>query len=134
VYGVAVGADGKVGYSAGEDNQLRSWSVTGDKAGKQIRKVAAHSQAGLQLGSHPKEPLLFPCSADGAVKVWKADSLAPARARAGHSDWVSALAVGPDGSLVAAGSYTGDVKVWKVADGSLVKEFNATPGLPVTKK
>jgi WD40 repeat protein len=134
VYGVAVGADGKVGYSAGEDNQLRSWNVTGDKAGKQIRNVAAHAKAVLKLVSHPKEPLLLTCSADGAVKVWKADSLQPVRTLAGHTDWVYALAVSPDGNLVAAGSYTGDVKVWKVADGSLVKEFNATPGLPVTKK
>jgi hypothetical protein len=31
--------------------------------------------------------------------------------------------------FVAAGAFNGEVKVWKVADGMLVKGFNASPGL-----
>jgi WD40 repeat protein len=136
VYGVAPRADGKVGYSVGEDNQLRSWNAAGDQAGKQVRAVAgAHGKAILKLVASPKEPLLFTCSADQAVKVWSADNnLRPVRTLSGLTDWVYALAVSTDGKLVAAGSYTGDVKVWKVADGAVVKEFNATPGLGMAQK
>ena len=32
------------------------------------------------------------------------------------------------GTLVAAGSYNGEVRVWKTADGALVRTFNASPG------
>ena len=39
VYGVAIKADGKIGFSAGDDNQVRAWNATGDQAGKQIRRV-----------------------------------------------------------------------------------------------
>jgi len=39
------------------------------------------------------------------------------------------MALSPDGSLVASGAFNGEVKVWKVADGALVKAFNATPGM-----
>ncbi len=134
VYGVAVKTDGKIGYSVGEDNQLRAWNAAGDQAGKQLRNVGAHGKAVLKLVAHPKQPLLFTCGADQAVKVWNADNFQAVRTLPGHTDWVYALAVSPDGNLVAAGSYTGDVKVWKVADGAVAKEFNATPGLAVTTK
>jgi WD40 repeat protein len=133
VYGVAVKADGKVGYSVGEDNQLRAWNAAGDQAGKQVRNVGAHAKAILKLVAHPKQPLLVTCSADNTVKLWNADNFQAVRTLPGHTDWVYALALSPDGNLVAAGSYTGDVKVWKVADGTVVKEFNATPGLAPKK-
>jgi WD40 repeat protein len=136
VYGVVPRADGKVGYSVGEDNQLRSWNAAGDQAGKQVRAVAgAHAKAILKLIASPKEPLLFTCSADQTVKVWSTDNnLRAVRTLSGLGDWVYALAVSPDGQLVAAGSYNGDVKVWKVADGAVAKEFQATPGLATAQK
>ena len=46
------------------------------------------------------------------------------------TDHVYSVAFSPDGSLVAAGSYDGEVRVWKVADGSPVTGFNASPGQP----
>ena len=47
----------------------------------------------------------------------------------GHTDQVYALAISPDGNLVASGDWKGDVKIWKVADGTVVKAFNGSPGL-----
>jgi WD40 repeat protein len=46
---------------------------------------------------------------------------------------VFAVAFSADGTLVAGGSYDGGVAVWKVADGTPVKVFNASPGI-VTKE
>ncbi|MFX8024287.1 hypothetical protein ABTK62_20795, partial [Acinetobacter baumannii] len=72
VWGVVAKADGKVGYSVGEDNQLRTWNAAGDQAGKAIRNVGAHNKAIHRLVMHPKQPLLATCSADATVKVWNA--------------------------------------------------------------
>jgi WD40 repeat protein len=48
---------------------------------------------------------------------------------------VYAVAFSPDGNLVAAGSWNGEVRVWNVADGKEVKAFNASPGyVPPAKK
>lgn len=134
VYGVTVKADGKAGYSVGEDNQLRMWSNSGDKAGKQIRNVGAHSKAVLKVVPVPKQALLVTCGADSNVKVWNAETLATVRTLSGLTDHVYAVAVSPDGTLVAGGAFNGEVRVWKLADGALVKAFNASPGLKVVEK
>ena len=132
VYAVAIKADGKVGFSVGEDNQLRTWNATPE--GKQVRNSGGHGKVILKLVAHPKQPLLVTCSADQTVRIWNADNGAAVRTLSGHADYVYGLAVSPDGASIASGSFDGEVRIWKVADGSLVKTFNASPGLPVAAK
>jgi len=45
---------------------------------------------------------------------------------------VYSVAFSADGGTIAAGAHNGEVRVWKVADGVLVKAFNATPGAAAT--
>jgi WD40 repeat protein len=127
VYDVAVKPDGKVGVSVGEDNQVRFWNAAAD--GKQIRAAGGHAKAINRVIYHPKLPLLVTCSADQTVRIWNPDSGAAVKTLSGHTDWVYALALSSDGTLVASGSWNGEVKVWKVADGDVVKAFIASPGL-----
>jgi WD40 repeat protein len=128
VYGVAVKADGKVGFSVGDDNQLRAFNLTGDAAGKQVRAAAAGGKGVFKVVQDPKQPILVTCSADQTVRLWNTDSGAPIKSLSGHTDWVYAVAVSPDGTLVASGAWNGEVKIWKVPDGTLVKEYNGSPG------
>jgi WD40 repeat protein len=132
VYAVTVKADGTVGYSVGEDNQLRSWKAAAE--GKQIRTSGGHGRVILKLVTHPKQPLLATCSADQTVRLWNADNGAAVRTLSGHADYVYAIAISPDGNLIASGSFDGEVRIWKVKDGSLVKSFNASPGLMSAQK
>jgi hypothetical protein len=130
VYAVGLKADGKIGYSVGADNQLRAWNTTGDMAGKQVRATGGHGKEIYKLVEVPKQPLLVTCSADGTVRTWNADSGAAVKTLPAFADYVYTAAVSPDGTLIAGGAYNGDVKVCKTADGAVVKEFNASPGLP----
>jgi mono/diheme cytochrome c family protein len=133
VYGVAAKPDGKIGYSVGEDNNLRAWNTTGPNAGKQVRVAGAGSKTVLKLVPVPKKPLLVTCAGDGSLRVVNADTLAAVRTLTGHKDHVYALAVSPDGELVASGAFDGEVRVAKLGDGSLVRSFNASPGLKVAE-
>jgi hypothetical protein len=135
VYGVAIKPDSKVGYSVGEDKQLRAWTASGD--GKAIRGNALHKEAILKIVQHPTQPLLITCGADKTVVISNADNGTPVKSLSGHTDHVFAVAVSPDGNLVASGGYNGEVKIWKVADPKEVKpvkEFNASPGLQQAAK
>src|SRR5262249_50748098 len=126
--GVLAKADNKSGYSVGEDNQLRMWSTSGANVGKQVRNAAAHTKGALRLSIVPKKPSLLTCGGDSTVKLWNAESLAPVRSLTGLTDYVYAVAASPDGSLIAGGSFGGEVRVWKHDDGVLVKAFSASPG------
>ncbi|HEV3256395.1 MAG TPA: c-type cytochrome domain-containing protein [Gemmataceae bacterium] len=132
VFGVAIKSDGKIAASVGQDNQVRYWNATAD--GKQIRASGGHGMEIYKVIWHPKLPILVTCSADKTVRIWNPDSGAQVHTLSGHTDYVYGLALSSDGKLVASGSWNGEVKIWNVADGKVVKEFNASPGLPVVRK
>jgi hypothetical protein len=134
VYAVAVTSDGKFGFSAGEDNLLRKWTASGD--GRQIQQLGGHGKPIFKIAqsTDPKKPLLATCSADNTVRLWNPNNGQMLKVLTGHTDWVYAVALSPDGNLVAAGGYNGEVRIWKVADGKPVKVFNASPGYVAPKK
>jgi hypothetical protein len=126
VYGVAVKADGSAGFSVGADKQLRTWKPGGE--GKQVKNAGGHGDDVFKVVANPKQPMLATSSADKTVRLWNLDTLAAGKTLSGLSDFVYAVAFSADGEFVAGGSYDGEVRVWKVSDGSLVKGFNASPG------
>lgn len=134
VYGVAVKSDGSAGFSVGADKQLRTWKPNGE--GKQVKAAGGHSDEVFKVIANPKQPMLATASADRTVRLWNADTLAAGKTLAGLTDFVYALAFSTDGTMVAGGCYDGSVQVWKVSDGTLVKAWNASPGMkqPEPKK
>jgi WD40 repeat protein len=137
VYAVAMTGDGKLGISAGEDNQVRQWQATDEKKqlGKQVKVIGSHTKPVFRIAQHAdaKNPILATCSADGTVKLWNPVAGTPLKTLSGHTDWVYAVAISPDGQLVAGGAWNGEVRIWKVADGKESAVFNASPGYVAPK-
>ncbi len=94
-----------------------------------MRSAGGHGEDVFKVVANPKQPLLATASADKTVRLWNADTLAAGKALAGLTDYVYAVAFSPDGELVAGGGYDGNVAVWAVKDGKLVKLFGASPGI-----
>jgi len=132
VNNVAMTPDGVFGLSAGEDGSIRIWQAT-DKAkqiGKATKNLAGHTKAVFRLASYAdaKNPMIASCSADMTVRLWNPVAGTPLKTLTGLTDWVYAVAISPDGQLVAGGAANGEVRVWKTGDGAIVSSFNATPG------
>ena len=106
---------------------MRAWNATGE--GKQIARAATADRP--QGGAAPEAAAAGDLQRrqDGAHlepgnrgRAEDAERPHRLRLRGGHQ---------PGRELVASGGYGGEVKVWKVADGTNVKSFNAAPGLPL---
>jgi hypothetical protein len=136
VYGVAILPDGKSVLSAGQDKNVRFWKTTeqGGKKGAGAVGAGGHTKPVFRMAyrDDAKNPLAVTCSADGTVRVWNPNARTMLKSLTGMTDWVYAVAISPDGTMVAGGSYKGEVRVWKT-DGTLVKDFNASPGYVAQK-
>lgn len=137
VYDVAITKDGITGMSIGDDKNIRYFHATDNakQLGKQMRTSGGHGKAVLKMAyrNDAKNPLLATASADGTVRLWNPASGAALKTLTGPTDWVYAVAISPDGALVAGGTYNGEVRVWKTGDGVLIKDFNASPGYVAPK-
>ncbi|HZZ79851.1 MAG TPA: c-type cytochrome domain-containing protein [Gemmataceae bacterium] len=137
VNNVAMTPDGVFGLSAGEDGSIRIWQAT-DKSkaiGKATKNMGGHSKAVFRLASFAdgKNTLIASCSADMTVRLWNPVAGTALKTLSGMTDWVYAVAISPNGQLVAGGAANGEVRVWKTGDGNLVTTFNATPGYTAPK-
>jgi WD40 repeat protein len=62
-------------------------------------------------------------SDDSTLKVWDLERGEEIRTLKGHSNWVSAVAVSPDGRMAVSGSRDNTLKVWDLERGEVVATF-----------
>jgi WD40 repeat protein len=120
VTALAVSADGSVLASASEDTTVRLWRLPDGKA---LRTLAGHRETVtclafahggklLASGGGTFHPDYAPEDGDYTVRVWRVTSGREVRSLAGHRNWVSCLAVSPDGRMLASGG--SEVLVWQL--------------------
>jgi WD40 repeat protein len=125
-------ADGKLLASASADNSIKVWDY--DK-GEQVRTITGHTKQITRLLFIGKGAEIATCSGDQTVKFWNVDNGGNTRNFA-SSDFLYAVGVSPDGTVVAAGGEEGTVRLYNGANGQLVKEL-LPPGVakpPAEKK
>jgi WD40 repeat protein len=132
VYTVSFTPDGKGIATGGEDNRIRVWNPDND--GKAIRDVSGFGATVFKLRYTPDGKNLIACSGDKTVGVYTPTG-SQVRKLQGHNDWIYSLAIARDGKTVASGSWDGEVKLWNIADGKLIRSIIAAPGYkPPTEK
>ncbi|MBY0528020.1 MAG: WD40 repeat domain-containing protein [Gemmataceae bacterium] len=119
--GCRVDPSGKCVFAGAQDNRVLRWELeTGKKTALSGHKswVRGLAFAGKYLlsGDYHGRLLWWPLDAgDGAPE--------PARNIEAHAGALQALAVSPNGQLVTTGGNDGVVRLWSVADGTLVHEL-----------
>jgi WD40 repeat protein len=107
--------------SAGGDHIIKRW----DSKGKHTVTIGAHDDTvnGVAfLGSGGTT--LVSVGAEGKLKIWNVPGARPTLVQDAKSD-VSALAVSPDGKLVATGGSDSRIRLWNAADGKLLSDVPA---------
>lgn len=113
-------SDGKLLASAGADNVIKVWDY---EKGEQARTIAGHTKQITRLEFIGKTPLFVTCSGDNTVRFWNVDNGGNVRNFGGSNDFLYAVGVSPDGSIVAAGGEEGIVRLYNGTNGALVKEL-----------
>jgi WD40 repeat protein len=132
VYDVLDEQGGRTGLSVGEDGQLRIWRTEGNPQQMQLRAVPAHVRGAAKIVRHPGQTRVATAGADGVVRLWNLPNGNPQQKLVGHTDWVYALTFSPDGNLLASGAWNGEIRLWNVNKGTLVRTILAGPGLKPT--
>ncbi len=125
VYTISFTPDGKGIATGGEDNRIRVWNPDND--GKAIRDMSGFGGTVFKLRYSPDGKSLLACSGDKTVSVLSPTG-SQIRKLQGHNDWIYSLAISRDGKTVASGSWDGEVKLWNMADGKLIRTIIAAPG------
>ncbi len=142
---VAFNHDNTLLATGGHDGTVRIWDVA---KGTQVREIKAHTTPApspvycVVWSSDSKQ--LVSGSLDRSIKLWDAANgnmvreFKPYKEKEfdkGHRDGVFCVALTPDSKFLVSGSSDHTLKVWNVADGSVVRELinpntPAPAGLP----
>jgi WD40 repeat protein len=112
---------GRYIFAGAEDNRV--WRYTLADGAK--TELAGHESWVRAIAFHPEGDTLITGGYEGRLLWWPASAEKPAPTRTvnAHNGWVRAVAVSPDGSLAASCGNDKLVKLWKLEDGSLIKEL-----------
>ena len=94
--------------SAGEDRTVRIWQP---EIGRMVRIVRQHDGPLFALAWRSDGSALFSAGKEGIIRCIDAGSDAVQWSRKAHEDWIYALAVSPDGSMLASGDWAGSVHI-----------------------
>lgn len=111
---VALNTAGTEFFAAATDNIIRCWSIAD---GSEVRTLAGHGGAVNSLVVLGET--LYSASADGTIRLWNATTGEAVRTIS-HGGAANAVAVSPDGKLIASGGAGNLVKLWNAADGTAV--------------
>ncbi|MBY0459910.1 MAG: WD40 repeat domain-containing protein, partial [Gemmataceae bacterium] len=107
--GVAYSPDGNRLATVGGDGALRVWATTDGGALTQVVKFDGPATPTTALGFSPLSSVAFSADgrfvaaggADAVVRVWDVQTKSEVRGLRGHTDWVTSVAIAPDGRFVA---------------------------------
>ncbi|XP_061662396.1 apoptotic protease-activating factor 1 [Syngnathoides biaculeatus] len=109
------------------ETRLLSWSFDGTvkvwelESGEELQHIEAHQGAILSCHVSPDGRLFATASADKTAKVWHCESWQCVQKLRGHQDCVRSCRFSWDGRRLATGDDGGEIRLWSVTEGSLLK-------------
>ncbi|XP_035535114.1 apoptotic protease-activating factor 1 isoform X1 [Morone saxatilis] len=110
------------------ETRLLSWSFDGTvkmwdiESGEKLQDIEAHRPSAI-LSCHvsPDGCLFATTSADKTAKLWHCESWQCVHTLSGHQDCVRSCRFSWDSRRLATGDDNGEIRIWNVKDGSLLK-------------
>ncbi|KAM7378327.1 hypothetical protein PAMA_013295 [Pampus argenteus] len=111
-------ADTRLLLSWSFDGTFKVWDI---ESGEKLQDTEAHQGAILSCHVSPDGCLFATTSADKTAKLWHCDSWQCVHTLSGHQDCVRSCRFSWDSRRLATGDDNGEIRIWSVKDGSLLK-------------
>ncbi len=127
VKALAFSPDSKLLASGGDDRTISIWSLPdgvlrktlgGDKG--PVIALAISPDGKVLASAGGNERVMPAVSSDVIIRLWNLQDGLQTRTLEGHKSPVTALAISPDGKLLASGSTETTIKLWSLPDGLLL--------------
>ncbi len=123
LFGVGFSGDGKLVLTAGADKKIHAWNPDD---GKKKGEIGGFERDVLALVTH--EDKVLSGSADKSVQQHRVEGFKQFKSYPGHTDAVYSVAYHPGTGRLAAGSFSGEVRIWNAEDAAPLSVFIAAPG------
>jgi WD40 repeat protein len=123
--------DGKKLASAGADNIVKVWDY---EKGEKERDINAHQKQVTRLLFLGKTNQFATVSGDAQVRYWNVDNGGNTRNFGGFNDYLYAIGVSQDGSVLAAGGEEGVVRLYNGNTGAFIRALSPPDAQSTAKK
>jgi len=111
--------------AGGYDATIQRWDIRGDEI-QRLNPCLGHHAWVQCLSFIPGTERLVSADSWGQIAVWQYTDESPApvwRNESAHDGWIRAVAVSPDGTLIATGGNDRIIRIWSATDGTLQKQW-----------
>jgi len=125
VLSVSFSPDNRQIVSGSRDKTIKVWNTIGEC--KFTIGEDGHSDwiSCVRFSPNPTNPVIVSCGWDKLVKVWELSNCKVKTNHMGHTGYINAVAVSPDGSLCASGGKDGITMLWDLNDGKHLYSLDA---------
>lgn len=116
---LAVAISSSLVISSSSDNTIKLW----DAATGILQHTLQFPEYVQSLTLSPDEQSLILGHSDGTITIWGTDYKSPKRKIWGNISTISTVAISPCGQLLVSSSYSGTIRLWDFATGTLKREF-----------
>merc|ERR1712071_524056 len=119
VQDVKISSDGLFALSGSWDGTLRLWDIC---TGRTTRRFVGHSKDVLSVAFSVDNRQIVSASRDKSIKLWNTlgeckYTIGEQGGAVGHTGYINAVTVSPDGSLCASGGKDGVAMLWDLNEG-----------------
>lgn len=122
VWAVAFAGSAHRFLAASHDWKIRLWDI--NSGAVPVHVFDEHRNAVQSLGTTVAGNVFVSGAADRTVRLWDAANLYLLRTYRGHKDFITSVAISPEGTRIAGADLRGRLRLWSTRSSRLVAAFN----------